>query len=113
MSSCEVNRLAAFSYRLPDDESDAIDCATLEVRIANEMRNGRTGAATHSVNISREDIAMLLDELRTIDRIMGETAPADDGNGNGTPKITNGDGVLAAATVAPEVGVTTVAVSDR
>lgn len=73
-SSLSVNQLTDFSYTLPA-ASETIDCATLHVRIANELRNGRPQATGHSVHISRSDIAYLLDELRTIDRIMGETAP--------------------------------------
>lgn len=74
-----MNRLTEFSCTLPA-ESEAIDCATMHVSIANELRNGRPRPTKHSVNIGRSDIALLLAELRTIDRIMGETAPASDDN---------------------------------
>lgn len=49
---------------------------------------------------------MLLDELRTIDRIMGETAPDDDDDNKETTKMTNGDGELPVVGADAEVGVT-------
>lgn len=65
-----VNELLDISITIPNEKT--IDCATLHISIANEIVNGQRAKSEHIVNIGRNDMTLLLNELRQIDTILGE-----------------------------------------
>lgn len=65
-----VNELLDISFTIP--ATTTIDCAALNIRIGNELVNGRPTQTEHTVHIGRSDLTLLLNELRTIDDILGE-----------------------------------------
>lgn len=63
-----VNELSSISYTIPRETT--VDCAQLTIEIANELVDGTPTKTSHKINVSKADICILLDELRTIDKIM-------------------------------------------
>lgn len=64
-----VNELESISYTIP---TDTIDCAQLSIKINNELFDGLPKNTTHCVNVSKTDISILLNELKTIKRLMDD-----------------------------------------
>lgn len=63
-----VNELSSISYTIPRETT--VDCAQLSIEIANEIVDGTPTKTNHKINVSKADICILLDELRTIEKIM-------------------------------------------
>lgn len=63
-----MNKLDSIAFSIP--EENVINCALLSIKISNEIVDGVSVNTTHNVNISSMDIAMLLNELRAVDKIM-------------------------------------------
>ncbi|XP_055610212.1 COMM domain-containing protein 4 [Uranotaenia lowii] len=66
-SSLKINELESVSSSIPEG---TIDCVQLQFDIANEIVNGVSQPASHTVNVNRSDIPILLKELKTIKSIM-------------------------------------------
>lgn len=61
--------MESISYTIP---TDTIDCAQLSIKINNELCDGLPKNTTHCVNVSKSDISILLNELKTIKRLMDD-----------------------------------------
>ncbi|XP_037039822.1 COMM domain-containing protein 4 [Bradysia coprophila] len=68
-TSLKVNELESISCTIPND---VIDCAQLTFDIANEIVDGIPTKQSHKVNISKLDIGILLNEMRTVRNLMDE-----------------------------------------
>lgn len=61
--------MEAISCTIPND---VIDCAQFTFDIANEIVDGIPMKKSHKVNVSKSDIGILLNEMRTIRNLMDE-----------------------------------------
>lgn len=66
-SSLTVNELDKVNCNVPPN---TIDCLQLELNIANEIIDGVSQNVQHKVNIHKDDIPILVKELKTIKGIM-------------------------------------------
>lgn len=60
------------TYEIP---KDAIDCACVTFNLKNELVNGVPTQTTHNINIAKNDIKILLKELKTVRDCMDESNP--------------------------------------
>lgn len=65
-----VNELLNMTYEMPND---AIDCACVTFKLKNELVNGVPAQTTHNINIAKNDIKILLKELKTVRNLMDES----------------------------------------
>ncbi|KAJ6635964.1 COMM domain-containing protein 4, partial [Pseudolycoriella hygida] len=80
-TSLKVNELESISYRIPND---VIDCAQFTFDISNEIEDGIPIKKSHKVNISKVDVGILLNEMRTIRNLMDEMNYDERCNGSQT-----------------------------
>ncbi|XP_058822397.1 COMM domain-containing protein 4 [Topomyia yanbarensis] len=66
-SSLMVNELNSVTSSVP---ANTVDCVQFQFGIRNEIVNGVPQQTTHTININRSDIPVLLKELRTAKGIM-------------------------------------------
>lgn len=64
-----INELVGISCDLPEE---TIDCGRITLKLCNELVNGVETSTTHSVNIQKSDLKILLKELKTVRGIMDE-----------------------------------------
>lgn len=65
-----MNQLTNVTYDIP---SDAIDCARLSFDIRNEIVDGVPTKTTHKINISKENVRILLKEMKTVRTLIDDT----------------------------------------
>lgn len=65
-----MNELSNVSFDIPED---AIDCARLSFDIRNEIIDGAPTKTTHKINMSKENVRILLKEMKTVRGLIDET----------------------------------------
>lgn len=64
-----INEFEGATLNVPEN---TIDCVQLELRIKNEIIDGKQQRSVHNINISKGDAKILLKELRTVKQFMDE-----------------------------------------
>lgn len=61
--------MESISYTIPND---LIDCAQFTFDVANEIVDGVPMKKSHKINVSKSDVGILLNEMKTIRNLMDE-----------------------------------------